>query len=207
MHSKRVAVAEVNAGVAPAKEPAPLRWWQWLLMYPTLALAIVGAVPQYLQWLSAISIGVPLSSNVSSLKEQNEAWSRNANCLSTIDHVKPATETTYAIDILACPSGDILVTLTPVQNPNAQQLKWIVTKDIVQHEAHWHLLSSAFAQEPAATRPTPHATRVVGVKSDGDLIIRRVQLSDGTCEDQTINSYTGRLLSRRQAPCDRFDSR
>ncbi len=26
---------------------SPQRWWQWVLMYPTIAVALAGAVPQY----------------------------------------------------------------------------------------------------------------------------------------------------------------
>jgi len=27
----------------------PQRWWQWVLMYPTIVLALGGAIPQYYQ--------------------------------------------------------------------------------------------------------------------------------------------------------------
>jgi hypothetical protein len=206
MLTKRAAMAQADVRSAPAKEPAPLRWWQWLLMYPTLALAIVGAVPQYGQWIAAIRMGISPGSDVVFYKQQSEAWDRNGECLqnAAIDRLKPVSQTNYAIEILACKSGDILVTMIPVQNPDAAEHRWIVTKDIVGHQAQFSLTTSAFAQEPAAVPAEVQATRVLGVRRDGSTIIRRVQLSNGACEDQAINSYTGRLLGRRPARCDRL---
>ena len=37
---------------------SPQRWWQWVLMYPTIVLALGGAIPQYYQWISAVAIGL-----------------------------------------------------------------------------------------------------------------------------------------------------
>jgi hypothetical protein len=206
MHTKRVAMTQMDDERAPAKEPRTLKWWQWMLMYPTLAVTVVGAFPQYKQWIAAISIGIPVGSDVDFYRQQSEAWDRNGECLqnAAIDRLKPVSETNYAIEILACRSGDILVTMIPIQNPDAAEHRWIVTKDLVQHHAQFSLIAPAFAEAPTAPQPAPQATRVVGVTRAGDLIIRRVQLTNGTCEDQTINSYTGRLLGRKRAPCDRL---
>ena len=49
------------------------KWWQWVLMYPAFAVALVGAVPQFAQWISALRIGVPPGSNVAALKAQAAA--------------------------------------------------------------------------------------------------------------------------------------
>ena len=37
MHTKRVAMTQIDDRPVPAKEPRTLKWWQWMLMYPTLA--------------------------------------------------------------------------------------------------------------------------------------------------------------------------
>jgi hypothetical protein len=65
-------------------------------MYPTLVIALVGAVPQYYQWAAAATMGLPLSGNVRGAQEQEMAWERNVNCLRGIDHIKPSSSTNYA---------------------------------------------------------------------------------------------------------------
>jgi nitrate reductase NapE component len=190
---------ETTEPKAPERAGSKLTWWQWVLMYPALAVALVGAVPQFTQWVSALRIGAPPGSNVADLKAQHEAWSRNYDCLGKIDRVKPASETTYAIDLLVCPSGDILITLTPIQNPKGQVLRWIQTREILTATAGFSLLATAHAGDPV-----PRATRVIAVTRNGDVIVRRVQLSDNTCEDQTIKSYTGQLVGTKPAPCAPF---
>lgn len=179
------------------------KWWQWVLMYPALAVALVGAVPQFGQWLSALRMGASPGSNVADLKAQQEAWNRNAKCLAEIKRVKPASQTAYAIDLLVCPSGDILLTLTPIQDASAQVSRWIMTRELLSLAVHTAQLPPDPAREPLRETAV-HATRVVGVKQSRDLVVRRVQLSDNTCEDQTINPYTGRLVSAKRAPCDPF---
>ena len=87
----------------------PQRWWQWALMYPTVIVALIGAVPQYYQWASAATMGLPISGNVKGVEEQEMAWERNVSCLHAIDHIKPGSSTNYPIDLVSCPSGDILV--------------------------------------------------------------------------------------------------
>ena len=108
---------------------APQRWWQWLLMYPTIALAVAGAVPQYYQWINAAAIGLPIfGGDVGDAQQQEKTWERNVTCLRSIDHIKPTSSTNYSIDLVSCPTGDILVTLTPLQNPDQQVSRSIITK-------------------------------------------------------------------------------
>src|SRR5260370_22276236 len=96
-----------------AMSELPQRWWQWLLMNPTMAIALFGAVPQYYQWVTAFRMGVP-STAVNDAQEQLQAWERNLSCQHDRDvqSVKPSSKTNYGIELTPCPSGDILVTLT-----------------------------------------------------------------------------------------------
>jgi hypothetical protein len=182
----------------------PRRWWQWLLMYPTIAIALLGAVPQYYQWITAAGMGIPLGWNVSEAQEQAKAWERNVGCLHDIDHIKPTSHTNYSIDLVSCPSGDILLTLTPLQNPDQQVSRWIVTKMLFSQVAYLGLLSPALAQSSAIRFAEVSSVRIIDIKTDGKTVVRRIQLSDQTCVDETIDAYTGRRLSRTEAPCTKF---
>src|SRR6266849_3569838 len=174
----------------------PQRWWQWVLMYPTIVIALFGAVPQYYHWVEAASIGIPFSGNVRGAKEQEMAWERNTNCLHGIDHIRPSSSTNYSIDLVSCPSGDILLTLTPLQNPDQQVSRWIVTKALFSQVAQSFFGTPALAQATGTQRAGPAPVRILDIKKEGATVIRRVQLSNNTCIEETIDAYTGRRLDQ-----------
>ena len=183
---------------------SPQRWWQWLLMYPTIAIALAGAVPQYYQWISAAAIGLPLFGDVGDAQQQEKTWERNIGCLRSIDHIKPTSSTNYSIDLVSCPSGDILVTLTPLQNPDQQVSRWIITKVLFTQVAEAAVPRVELAQVAATPPQTPNAERVLDIKKLGANVVRRIQRSDNSCVDETIDAYTGRRLDQKQAPCTKF---
>jgi hypothetical protein len=182
----------------------PRRWWQWVLMYPTMAVALLGAAPQFYEWFAAASLGLPLFGNVKDAKLQEQAWERNVHCISAIEHIKPTSKTDYAIDLVTCPSGDILITLTPLQNPDRSVSRWIVTTDLFSKSASLGFLTSAYAQESPDHKDDRSPTRVIAIKKSGPNVTRRVQLPDNSCSDQSIDAYTGRQLGQRKAPCSPF---
>ena len=55
-----------------------------------------------------------------------------------------------------------------------------------------------------ASMTTPDSVRVVDIKKQGTSVVRRIQRSDNTCVDETIDAYTGRRLDQKQAPCSKF---
>lgn len=187
---------------------SPQRWWQWVLMYPTIVIALAGAIPQYRQWITAMLIGVPVSGDVADAQQQEKAWQRNVNCLNGISHMKPSSSTNYAIDLVSCPTGDILVTLTPLQNPDQQVSKWIITQALFTATAETAVPQAAPHIELAqAAGPIPSAAdpvRVLDIRKQGSTVTRRIQLSDNTCVDETIDAYTGRRLDQKPSACSKF---
>ena len=104
---------------------------------------------------------------------------------------------------MSCPTGDILVTLTPLQNPDQQVSKWIVTKTLFTQVAdssppHIEL---AQAVTPAGS---PDAAHVLDIKKQGSTVVRRIQRPDNTCVDESIDAFTGRRLDQKSAPCSKF---
>jgi hypothetical protein len=182
----------------------PQRWWQWILMYPTIAIVLFGAAPQYYLWVSAAAMGLPIFGNVKDAQAQEMAWERNVGCLSGIDHIKPNAKTNYAIDLVTCPSGDILVTLTPLQTADRPISRWIITTALFSRVAQSYFVSTAAAQD-SGTRPTEqNPVRIIGIKKDGAIVIKRVQLPDNSCMDETIDAYTGQHRAEKKAPCTGF---
>ena len=183
----------------PQTTPASLRWWQWVLMYPALLIAILGAIPKFSEMTTAVVQG--LSPFVSQRQqEQLEAWKRNSSCALAVDNIKPKSRTDYEIALLPCPSGDILVTLTDPRNPANKIQTWIITGDLFSRTAGL-LLHPALAQIIRVQQNRPYPVRVLGIRTQGTVVTKRVQLSDNTCEDETIDGLTGRQLSAKNAPC------
>ena len=46
--------------------------------------------------------------------------------------------------------------------------------------------------------------RILNTKKEGTVVTRRIQLSDNTCIDETIDAYTGRRIDRKKVPCSKF---
>jgi hypothetical protein len=183
---------------------SPQRWWQWMLMYPTIAIALAGAIPQYYQWVAALAIGVSPFDDVGDARQQEKTWERNINCLRSIDHIKPTSSTNYSIDLVSCPSGDILVTLIPLQNPDQQVSRWIVTKTLFTQVADAAPAHLELAQAVVAPAQSPDPVRVLDIKKQGASVVRRIQRSDNSCVDESIDAYTGRRLAQQPAPCTKF---
>jgi hypothetical protein len=194
----------MEAGVM---DESPRKWWQWFLLYPTLIIAIIGAVPQFYQWARAATAGVPISGvfsgGTNKYLETSEAYERNLACLTgrEITRVKPQTQTSYSIELVPCPSGDILITLRSLINQDLQKSDWIITKDLFPRIT---LRSMGTVAQATSAPPSGGAVEIVDIKKQGSVLTKRVRLANNTCVDETVDTFTGRLLSRSAAPCSKF---
>lgn len=181
----------------------PQHWWQWLLQYSALPIAILTTISGLVGALLASGVTWPiafLQGTKQAEVEQLEAWGRNHDCLGAEHNVKLTSQTSYAIDLQACPSGDLLIQLTPLHNPDRKVFRWVITRDMFKPSAQFALSSAAFAQGT----PTTTTSTVLDIKRTGSTITRRVQLSDKSCTDEKIDGLTGRLLGQTKAPCTKF---
>jgi hypothetical protein len=165
----------------------------------------VGLIRQFYQWVTAFRIGVS-PARVIDAQDQDQAWGRDIPCLrdQDIQTVKTVAETNYTIELVACPSGDILLTLTPLQNPNHKVTKWIITRNFFTEVAGFAVIAPAMALDHTAVLAQATPVRVIDAVKQGTTVIRRIQRSDNTCVDETIDAYTGRLLDQKNAPCAQF---
>ena len=176
-----------------------LKWWQWVLMYPTLGIALFGSVPTLVQFFDSWTIGVPFGSTAAA-KQQNELWKANFDCTRTVKGETVTTKINTQVSVTVCPSGDVLVSLQPADSP--QILRWIGIKSLVERSARFGpglLLGEAVAAEDKiliAQADTVLCQRLV----DGRLL-RRVRDANGNCFEEIINTYTGALEKRAPASC------
>ena len=66
---------------APVPDSRPLResFFKLILLYPTLAIAAIGAIPQYIQVFKAMTWDVPVNS-VNSAEREHNLWVKNVDC-------------------------------------------------------------------------------------------------------------------------------
>jgi hypothetical protein len=195
----------MNEPSAQDAQTSQRRWWQWILIYPTIFIMVIPALFQFIQWGTAFYWGLPISGNTRGALDQLNSWKDNAKCVTNrdINHVEPISPVDYKINLLPCPSGDILVTLIPMRNSEEQVNTWVITRKFFGESHQGFLVTSAVAQSTTAQVDRPNAVRVIGIKQQGTTIIKRTQLSDGTCIDTIINGLTGLQLSSKTAPsCD-----
>jgi hypothetical protein len=181
----------------------PQHWWQWLLQYSALPIALLTTISGIVGALLASGFTWPVAYDKGAKRaevEQLDAWGRNHDCLGAEHNVKLSSQTAYAIDLQACPSGDLLIQLTPLHNPDQKVFRWIITKDLFKPPAQFALSSAAWAQGAPAAK----STTVLDIKKSGSTITRRVQLSDSSCVDEKIDGLTGRLVGQTKAPCTKF---
>jgi len=181
-----------------------MKWWQWVLMYPTLIIAVTGAIPTAHRLYQSWQIKVSLS-EVDYAVSQNDFWRKNIDCLSGKTFEQVTTSSNVKISAVFCPSGDILVRLKP-PDPEAREIvKWIGFKDFMGKSSEaWLFGSAAIASQRSPKIVVAQADRIVICQrwlADG-LLLMRVRYSNGQCVDETINTYTGVVIDSVPAPCD-----
>lgn len=195
-----------QAEPAAPQEHAPQRWWQWFLVYPAFAIALVSAAPQWVDKAKAYAWGVR---SAAESKKEALLWQTNASCvgLNSKGFLSPKN---IAVDATICDSGDILVhAITPQKK---EVFKWLPLDDVVPTQASGGLIGVANAATlparlggPALSAQVPVVKAallqvVICTKMNGRMLLRRIQTPQG-CFDELIDTYTGALISRNPAPC------
>jgi hypothetical protein len=203
-------------------EHKPASWWQWLIMYPTLVVSLVGAVPQYKDWVTALRLGVPPGS-VAQAEEQQQLWEKNFECARREEPRSVTTPTNIKVVVTPCPSGDVLV---EVDTPDfGKNIRWIALNTFLRQAFVVPGIGEAFAAEghPGAynrsgsmaggPRTASDSSRhaqfrqassgvVCQKRLSNNHIIRRIRTEGGGCLDEVINPYTGQVVDSRPAPCN-----
>jgi hypothetical protein len=180
-----------------------LKWWQWLLMYPTLAVALAGHVPKLYELYQSYQLKVPFG-QVHAATKQNEDFNSNIDCLLGLEfHSVPGGDKA-SIAVGVCPRGALVVLVQP-HDPKAQPIYRVVSWTDSANERQTSLLfKDAVAAEPSVSfRVTQAGTTIICRKRiDNELMLIRIRYPNGQCFDQTVNTYTGAVISTVPAPCD-----
>ena len=99
---------------ADGAKGGPSKWWQWVILYPTLAISFLSAAPQWVDKAQAMFNGVE-DRGWDEAKQQQDAWRANLTC-SAAPFDWYSTPENLKVDATICNSGDIFVRVaTPKQ--------------------------------------------------------------------------------------------
>jgi hypothetical protein len=178
--------------------PNNLQWYAQIVIF---LIALFGALPHYRDMIVAYVRGVPVD-QLSQGEEQSRLWEKNSDCYKQSNPVPVKTNRNDALSVTVCPkTGDILVDVKPSEG--AEIFKWIGLNSFEKTGASILSSSTAFAQPvPQGGQAQVPATVLCQRQLSGEIILRRVQYSDGQCFDQQINPFSQQVVQRNPAPCD-----
>lgn len=183
---------------------SPKKWWQWILVYPTLLTSVLLGGGEVLRWGQTGGMA-PLHETKFAL-EQKEAWERNANCLVTTEMHEETNRSNIKVGVRICPeTGDVQIQ-GYVPGKTLAVFRWIPLSKLLaapeEAVASFSLISKAVAgNEQFRDYQTGNVIcqRWVG---QGILLQRVFWRPTNSCYDNIINTYTGAMLSSTPAPCN-----
>jgi hypothetical protein len=212
--------APFDPGIAaPAPQAAPTkptRWYQWLLLYPTLALALLTAVPGWVTKTQEIYLG--LSGTNRSLAEAqrlNGLIRKNADCLDSPRQW--VTTEQLQVDGTICPTGDLMIWVSKNQHEFVDffEIDQLLARGTAEASAALFSMRAMAAEVPSAAGVTPRglsrdpmllwvqepfAITVCQSFPDERTLVRHLKVGE-ECYDETIDTYTGAVVSRTPVPC------
>ena len=174
----------------------PKKWWQWILVYPTLAISLLSLLPEVARILET---GAPWGETVQA-KAQHEMWKENFDCTKTTTPVTVQNTHNIAVSSLVCPSGDILITGKRPEDVDTTFM-WVSLDNVLAGD-----ISSAFSIFPRAYAEPPvdyqAPYRVICQRWVADSVIYTRIYTEGSCYDQYFNTYLNRLTSSTRVNCN-----
>jgi hypothetical protein len=183
---------------SPSGTMPPQRWWQWFLIYPTVLIALITAVPEWLKIAEAWREDIP-TEQLEEAKRQHELWVRNLTCtMRPMDlFLNPSN---IKVDAEICDSGDVFVRIF---TPDERGLfHWVDVERLATSD-----LAGPFRTAGTSSGETARATERGSVAHvmcqrfvDNRLLLRVISV-DGVCFDETVDTYTGQVTARVEAQC------
>jgi|WetSurMetagenome_2_1015567.scaffolds.fasta_scaffold329409_1 hypothetical protein len=205
-------MAEENENIAPRADQGsksdrqPKKWWQWILVYPGLAIAIIASVPTLGGVIKSISMGVSFT-RVYDAEEQHRLFCENYDCIQKEPFTIIKNKFNVEIGSLVCESGDVLIT---GKRPewDKPQYRWVSLESIAPsnrlNKANNLLevftVAYAIAVDSLFLVQAPPISVICQRWVGNGLLFQRISTSAG-CFDQVINTYTGLVVSSNPAQC------
>lgn len=182
------------------KSTAPSKWWQWFLIYPTLATTIIASIPTFVELRSSAKLGVDYGKSQEAI-EQRDAWSRNLSC-GQAPYDWYVTPNNVKVDATICRSGDVLVRYELPMGKGSY--KWVEvggssSETISSIIGETYFLS--VAENNRENLFAQSATVICQRWIDNRRILRRISVPGRGCFDEIVDTYTGNVERQTSAPC------
>lgn len=181
--------------------------WLNQILTSSLLVALIGAIPQYGQWVWAWQHEMP-ANQVDQAVEQRRLWEANLDCYKRANSYLVNTVMQEVIELTVCPNtGDLLLKLEIAGNPPVY--RWIAHRQLRNLESDV-ALASGLPAAPQPALPLPalkqsvlSASNVLCQTTDpsSGQIIRIVENPDGTCTEEWIDPYTGAVIRQTPTEC------
>lgn len=73
-------MADPTTATVPTEHPKPTTFWQYVVVYPALAMGLAGSIPTVVQQVKAWRLETT-AAKVQLVAEQQQLWERNVDCL------------------------------------------------------------------------------------------------------------------------------
>jgi hypothetical protein len=112
----------------PDESAAPKKWWQWLLLYPGLGIALLGAIPTLVELRRSFTLDVPYGKSAEA-EQQLKLWQVNFDCMNKLPVIKPIrNDKNVEVASVVCDTGDVLIVGTLPDR--SKQMKWVSWNDV-----------------------------------------------------------------------------
>ncbi len=184
--------------------------WQRFFLYPTVAGALIGAVPTGLDYYKAFVHDIDFQ-DVRHAEEQRRLWVKNFACAQDISYQQVKTEKEILVQVGACANGDVLIEVVPPKGNRV--LEWISLERLQTASAVSGLSFIGRANAAIASR-APEArqnrtgrlvaqgnTSIKCQKMHGQTKIIRIVQEGSKCFREEISVMKGAVLSRKPVSC------
>jgi hypothetical protein len=175
------------------------RWWQWMLLYPSLAVTIVTAVPSWVDHVQAMKIGVN-SRDLAQAQEQRRLWEANLECAQIQEIQRIRTNHNAEVGARVCPTGDVLLQM---KQPDAERASfhWVSAKTIEQRQMSALLRPSSAYAAPRDMVVTQVSQSVISQRWLQPGVLKQRVRQGAACFDLVINTYTGSVVRQSPVAC------
>lgn len=175
---------------AKSTEQSRLAWWQWLLMYPALAVAAIGAIPTVVQGIEALRLDTSYG-DVPIARRNVDLFDKNFKCLGKSGTAVKLGDNTQ-IEAAVCDNGDIWIRATTADNQS--KVSWVTPEQVLGKNKSGLLFTPAFGAALQVLAQTD-AKPLCVFRDKSGKIVRRVIVSPGNCRDEQIDPATGRVTT------------
>ncbi len=187
-----------------------------IFVLPTMLTALAGAAPTALDMYKASQFGIGIANfrKVAQAEEQQELWKKNFFCSSKAKVNTIKSKDGVTINVLACPSGDVLTTVK--KSDKVAISKWITVEEIQTASLAMALIGQANAATGTDGNSSTPTGRSQGglrlVEETGEVKcqdwakpgkeVNRVIAKGDKCFFEKVNVLTGKTLETKEVPCD-----